>query len=186
MKKALEEVLKNTFRGEWRDRIYDTNGTLLEDTGWHSNQLQDTNATLLAMLFRELLQGSPAVDAGPQYLAIGRGLSSWDLSPPTLSRSDTTLEDEFFRKEIQAADITYIDPVTKAPSGSPTRAVEIEVTMTTSEANDTWREFGFFGGNATATLDSGYMINWVSHSRIDKDNTMTVIRTCRFIFQLET
>lgn len=184
--KQITEGVKVRLIGEWRDRYYDLEGNLVHDTGWDHNQIQDTNATLLAMFFYEFLQGAPAISAGPQYLAIGRGLAAWDLTPPTLSRADTTLQDEFFRKIITATDIQYIDPVTKAPSGSETRAVEITLTMGTSEANDTWREFGFFGGDATAAAYSGFMINWVRHGRIDKDSTMTIVRTCRFIFQLET
>lgn len=181
-----EEFIKIALVGEWRDKHYDLQGNLVFDSGWNKNQIQDTNATLLAMWFRESLQGSPAITQGPQYLALGNGLVGWDATPPTLSRADTTLEAEFFRKIITASDIGYIDPVTKAASGSPTRAVEITITFTTSEANDTWREFGLFGGTATASADSGYMVNWVSHGRIDKDSTMTIVRTIRLIFQLQT
>ena len=184
----IEETLKKVIRGEWRDVIKNAaTGKILLDTGWKPNQIQDTNATLLAMLFRELIQGSPAITAGPQYLAIGSGQTSWDTAPPTLSRSDTTLDTEFERKQLTASDIVYIDPTTKAVSGSETRAIEITVTFSTSEGNGgIWREFGFFGGDATGATDSGYMINWVSHGRIDKDSTMTIVRKCRFIFQLET
>ena len=171
--------------GEWRDVFKDAEtGEVIHDSGWVKNQVQDTNATLLAMLYRELIQASPAVDKGPTWLAIGHGLPAWDSTPPTLDQTDTTLEDEFYRQEIQPSDVGYIDPITKVASGTPTRAIEIVMTIAAPDAIGTWREFGFFGGDASATLDSGYMVNWIDHSRIDKDASMVVERTVRFTFQL--
>lgn len=181
-----EDTIKVKLEGEYRDQIFDIDGSLIEDRGWVKNQIQDSNAQLLAMFFYEFLQGTPAITAGPQYLAIGRGNPAWDGGTPSRTRAQTTLYDEFYRQQLVAGSIGYIDPVTKAASGIATRAVEITVTMTTAQANDTWREFGFFGGDATGAADSGVQINWVGHGRIDKDNTMTVVRAQRFIFQLET
>ena len=182
--KPLERI-PVAFVGEWRDRYYDIEGNLVHDTGWDHNQVQDTNAQLLAMWFMEALQGAPAITQGPQHLAIGSGAAGWDAVPPVKSYAATTLTAEQYRRAIVASEITYIDPVTKVVSVAATRAVEITMTMTTAQANGfVWREFGFFGGTANAGVDTGIMINWVSHGRIDKDNTMTVVRTCRFIFQL--
>ena len=179
------ETVNMHLRGEWRDVVRDAqSGRLLLDTGWDHNQVQDSNATLLAMFFREFLQGVPAIVAGPQYLAIGHGQPSWDTVPPTILQTDTTLSDEFYRQQVQAAEVGYIDPVTKLPVGGPTRAIQLVMNIGPAQGNGTWREFGFFGGDATAALDSGFMINWVAHSRIDKDITMSVVRTVRFTFQL--
>lgn len=179
----IENLSKQlNISGKWQDTIIHSDGRrevgVNGSINWNSNQIQNTFASLLAAWARG--------EAGYNhitYLAIGHGDASWDITPPTLNASDTTLNDEYFRKAIIPADIYFIDPTTNLPTGgTPSPKLEIVVTLQTTEANGVMREFGLFGGTATATLDSGEMVNWVYHSRIDKDSSIEIERRIRLLF----
>jgi len=45
--------------------------------------------------------------------------------------------------------------------------------------NQPLREFGLFGGDATRTPNSGYLIDYAIHPRVDLTRTMTLTRTVR-------
>jgi len=168
--------------GRWFDTYRYTDGRVVAgehgEFEWGWNQIQNTFATLLAAWCR----GESGYDR-ITYLAVGSGQSSWDTTPPTKSYDATTLETESFRKAVGQVDIVYLDPDTDIPTGgTPDAKIEITVTLLTSEANGTLREFGLFGGTATASADSGQMVNWISHSRIDKDSSFEIERKIRIEF----
>ncbi|MHA2428750.1 MAG: hypothetical protein ACXADB_12075 [Candidatus Hermodarchaeia archaeon] len=167
------------FRGEWQDTMRYLDGRTKVIKGpIKPNQIQNTFSTLLT----SLCKGESGYDR-IGYIGIGSGLVSWDSSTPSQPYSQTTLTTEYFRKAIDAADIVYIDPSTNLPTGgTPSSKIEITVTLLTSEANGTMREFGLFGGTATITLDSGEMVNWVVHGRIDKDTSLEIERQIRIEF----
>lgn len=174
---ADESVVR--VKGEYRDRIFDAQGNLLEDRGWKGNQVQNTNATVLAALVKK-----QASWQGFQYLALGEGQSSWDTSAPAQAETDTTLNNEGFRKAVSAGNVTWRDPSSFADvDPTPTNVIQVDITIATTEANGlSLREFGLFGGTATVTPDSGYMMNWVVHSRIDKDPSISIQRSIRWTF----
>jgi hypothetical protein len=123
--------------------------------------------------------------SNPLYMALGQGATSWDSSPPAKPYSNTQLTGECYREVILSSQISFRDPSTFALDSlvTPTNVMEFDFTIDTSEANgNALREFGLFGGNATATINSGYMINWITHSRIDKDSSISIQRTVRFTF----
>jgi len=96
------------------------------------------------------------------------------------------LTTEYFRKAIAQPSIVYIDPITDISTGGVVSSkLEITVTLATTEANGSLREFGMFGGTATSTADSGQMVNWISHSRIDKDSSLEIERKIRFEFETQ-
>ena len=145
---------------------------------WGWNQIQNSFATLLAAWCR----GEATYDR-ITYFAVGSGLVAWDTTPPTKPYSDTTLTTEYFRKAVAQTDIVYLDPATDIPTGgTPDSKIEITVTLLTSEANGTLREFGLFGGTASGTTDSGQMVNWITHSKIDKDSSLEIERKIRIEF----
>ena len=168
------------MRGEWRDRIFRA-GELVEDSGWRPNQIQNSDALLLAHLMKNTVG-----QAGILYFAYGTGLVSWDASPPTLDPGDTTLVTEVLRQAVPIANITFRDPSTYVDiDPTPSNVIEVEMVLTSGEANgSSLREFGIFGGDASGAGDSGYMVNWVRHGRIDKDSTMTIQRSVRFTFEV--
>jgi hypothetical protein len=173
----LEAAPRVIVRGKWQDKIIYENGTVVI-SDWTPNQVQNTNATLLASLMK-----IEAGITGIQYIAVGAGLAAWDAVPPAQPYTQTTLTTEYFRKAIAPAEITFRDALGNL-SLPPTNIIQIDVTLLPAEANGTQREFGIFGGNATAAADSGYMVNWLVHGRIDKDATMTIQRSVRFTFEI--
>ena len=75
-------------------------------------------------------------------------------------------------------------PITNLPTGGvPSSKLEITVNILSGEANGlSLREFGLFGGTATIAFDSGEMVNWIVHSRIDKDSSLEISRVIRIEF----
>lgn len=167
------------IQGEWQDTLKYKDGTQKVVRGIiKPNQIQNQFAVLLASLCR----GESGYDR-IAYMGIGRGDVAWDSGAPSQPYSQTTLEDEFFRKAIPQADIVFVDKDTNVPTGgTPSSKIEITVTLATSEANDVLREFGLFGGTATASVDTGEIVNWIAHDRIDKDNTLEIERIVRIEF----
>lgn len=148
---------------------------------WGFNQIQNTFANLLAGWCIQ----EPTYTAGINVMGIGHGLVAWDTSFPTsFDHNATTLEDEYFRKEItEGTDSYFISPVDNSASLVPTPKIEIVVLLETTEANGDMREFGLFGGDAIpATLDSGTMVNWIAHSKITKDSSFEIERRIRILF----
>jgi len=168
-------VLPGVVRVEWQDTIEYTDGRSTKVSPWRTNQLQNTFSTLVAALLK-----GDAAHSGLTYFAVGEGLGSWDTIPPTQPKSDTTLTTEIFRKAlVPATDIVYLDPSNDMVVAGPTRKIQITVIFTTAEGNGDLREWGMFGGDATATLDSGLMADWVVHGLITKDSSMTITRVVK-------
>lgn len=179
-----KEKISFKIIGRWFDKyIYSDGHEEFGEHGefeWGWNQIQNTGAILLA----SLLKGEAGYNY-MNYLGIGSGDVSWDTTPPTKSYDQTTLENEYFRKAVATTDITYLDPLTDLVSVTPTNKIEATVTLAAGEATGSLREFGLFGGTATATLDSGEMLNWISHARIDKGAGQQIVRKIRIEFQIQ-
>lgn len=170
--------------GRWFDVLTYEDGTVENgqhgDFEWGYNQIQNTCAVLLASLLKGEATHSPI-----NFLAIGSGNIAWDTVPPTKSYDQTTLTTEFFRKAVNLTDMTYLDPDTDLVSVTPTRKIEIGVTLLPGEATGSLREFALFGGTATAAVDSGEMVNWITHALIDKDIALQIFRRIRIEFQIQ-
>lgn len=182
----MQEKLKLGIVGRWQDQYFYQDGRVEwgqhGEFEWGFNQIQDTFTHLLTALCKR-----DPLYSGITYLAVGAGEVSWDTTPPTLDHTDTELTDETFRKTIAAGNIIWIDPITNVSTGGvPSNKIEITVTLGYTEANGSLREFGLFGGTATATENSGEMVNWISHNLIAKDNTLELQRRIRLEFQLYT
>lgn len=175
-----KENVKFKIVGRWFDKyIYPDGREEFGEHGefeWGYNQIQNSCAVLLA----SLLKGEAGYNY-MNYMAIGSGLASWDTTPPTKSYNQTTLETEYYRKAIPVVDIIYLPD----PPGIPTKEIEVTVTLAAGEATGTLREFALFGGTATAAVDSGEMVNWISHARIDKDALLEIQRRVRITFQTQ-
>lgn len=163
--------------GYYQDTISNANGKPGWDSGWRSNLIVQNCDILLAALMKRQ-QGMQGI----LYLAIGEGKESWDTTPEDPSSAATTLFAELIRFELSADQIAYVDG---APG--PGNTLEITVPIAGSDViTDTTqplREFGLFGGNATAQTDTGYMIDYVIHSRIDLTAEVTLIRRIQLHFQ---
>ena len=161
----------------WRitDKITYPDGT--QEVIEHINTVVDDCSRLIASLMK-----GQAGYKGIAYWAVGAGAGTWDNNnPPKPKVGDTKLLNETFRKAINASDITFLDSSDK-PTTSVTNKLQISVTFTETEANGELREFGLFGGKATATRNSGIMINRKTHGLIYKTSGMRLERIIRIVF----
>jgi len=162
--------------GEITDRIY-KNGVLVEERVGHN--LIVNSFLKLAMV---LLKGQPGF-SGIGYWAVGSGASSWDTNLPDPEINATVLTAEIGRVKIQPSEITFLD-ANYNPSTDPTNILQIKHTFGINDCNGVWREFGIFGGQASATANTGLMINKKHHKIITKTSDMTIERTMRFTLNL--
>lgn len=150
------------------------------DRGWKSNRIVSGCDILIA----SLMKGEADID-GILYLAIGTGQDSWDETNPTASSAAEQLSNEVFRHPIDASEITFIDQLDQ-PSLVPTNRLEVRVNFSGAEIVGgsylSLREFGLFGGDADDTPNSGMLINYVIHPRIDLTTNATLIRQLRITF----
>ena len=162
--------------GEITDRIY-KNGVLVEERVGHN--LIVNSFLKLAMA---LLKGQPGF-SGIGYWAVGSGESSWDTNLPDPEINATVLTAEIGRVNIQPSEITFLD-ANYNPSTNPTNILQIKHTFGINDCNGVWREFGIFGGQASAIANTGLMINKKHHKIITKTSDMTIERTMRFTLNL--
>ena len=162
--------------GEITDRIY-KNGVLIEERVGHN--LIVNSFLKLAMA---LLKGQSGF-SGIGYWAVGSGASSWDTNLPDPEINATVLTAEIGRVKIQPSEITFLD-ANYSPSANPTNILQIKHTFGINDCNGIWREFGIFGGQASATANTGLMINKKHHKIITKTSDMTIERTMRFTLNL--
>lgn len=170
-----EESRNGKFIGEVTDRLIDAKtGEVIEERVYN-NLVVDKCSVLIAGLMKGALTGI-------QYFAVGSGSSSWNNSSlPSPATTDTQLLAETYRKAITANDIKFID-ANNNESSTPTNRLQIKVTFNESEANGELRELAIFGGGATATKNSGYMLNRKIHALIYKTSGMKLERIIRFTF----
>ena len=168
--------MTHIIKGYYHDRLCGLERVRL-DRGWNSNLIvADCNRLLAA-----LMKGQAGV-AGILYLAVGEGQKAWDAAPPQPLPAATRLRKEILRRPVATEAITFLDSAGQ-PTATPTGRLQINMELTREDfpANgfQPVREFGLFGGNATAAADSGFMINYVIHPRIDITGELTLQRTLR-------
>lgn len=162
--------------GEITDKIF-KNGKLVEVIEGHNLVVNSFLKLVMA-----LCKGESGYK-GIQYWAIGSGQDSWDTSTPNPDVNATRLTAEIGRVAINPTDIKFLTSE-YTQSATPTNILEIKHVFGASDCNGKWREFGIFGGNATASANSGIMINKRHHNIITKTQDMTIERTMRFILSL--
>lgn len=110
------------------------------------------------------------------FLAIGRGDTAWDEIPPQYDRSSHQMVNEVARHAVTANDTSYIDD-----AGITTRRVthrlRIQTAFAAGEATGSLRECGLFGGAASSELNSGTLISYFMHRRLDKSEQMSLNRS---------
>lgn len=157
------------------DTITHEDGTV--EVREYVNTVVDDCSKLIASLMK-----GQAGYKGVSYWAVGSGAGSWDnANPPSPLVADTKLTNETFRKAVTTSDITFLD-ANNLPTATVTNRIQVKLIFGESEANGELREFGLYGGNATATKDSGIMINRKTHGLIYKTSGMTLERTINIVF----
>ena len=171
--KLQSEDLHNVhMTGEITDRIF-KNGVLVEERVGHNLVVNSFLKLVMA-----LCKGEPGY-SGIQYWAIGSGDDSWDASIPDPEINAVRLTSEFGRVAIAPSEVSFID-ASGTTMQTPTNIIQIKHVFGPNDCNGKWREFGIFGGDATATANSGIMINKKHHSVITKTNEMSIERTMKF------
>lgn len=176
MKLASGDLSGVKMTGQSIDKIY-KNGVLVDEIVGHNLVVGSFVKLIMCLLKKQ------SGYSGIQYWAVGSGASSWDSTPVDPVSSATTLTAEIGRVAIDPQKIIFLDSNYEEVS-TPTNIIQISHTFGNDDCNGVWREFGLFGGNATATKNSGIMINKRHHSILTKTNEMTVERVMRFTLSL--
>ena len=147
---------------------------LIEKTPWIPNIIVDSISTLLGALF----SGETGY-TGIQYVVVGSGDADWDVNgTPDPGESQTVMDSEIARV---AASIVYLDAA-NAETASVTGRLAITGTFGPNDGNGDWREWGLAGGNATATQDTGLLIDYQTHDIVSKTTNDTILRRVRLSF----
>jgi hypothetical protein len=139
-------------------------------------------SVLLAQLAAKEYKG--AID-GLTYLAVGSGNPEWDPRfPPTASNTATQLVTEIYRKEFYSIEFINPDPAPGDPevSPTPTNILDITARFEQGEADGFWMEMGLFGGDASASADSGTLATYKIFSLVSKPSDSIYTITYRLTF----
>src|SRR2546423_7405385 len=174
-------LVTDGLRGMYCDELYDSDGRLLWQSGWHNNTIVDDCRRLLA----GFIHGTPTSAKGIQGLRVGAGLAAWDNppGPPKPSANQAALVKPFAEVVIPPdLVIEFLDPNTGSPSLSVTNRIQVVATLgpgvPSGPSPVTLREFGL-----AAELDANpVLINYVTHPAIVKDPTSTLKRTIWLVF----
>lgn len=174
--KDTEVVLGHGIIGEFQDTIYHADGSVEVMEVQRNCIIKDIGKLIACLMKREEGQ------QGLTYWAIGSGSDHWDVvKPPDAQPTDNGCVNEIGRKAIPLDAIEFVDPDGNH-SEEITNSIKITLVFNTDECNGVWREFSLFGGDATEELNSGLAINHKNHSVMVKNETMTIERQIRFIF----
>jgi hypothetical protein len=160
----------------FRDELRSADGCLVADSGWRRNTIALSAWPVVAGLMRN----TPDL-RGLQFCAVGEGQSAWDASPPRADAATRTLVREVDRLALAQDRITYIDGFGH-PTNNATARLEA-MAVFSWPAPRTLREFGLFGGDATATANSGHLINYVVHGAFTVAPGSTLTRRVRLTFR---
>lgn len=167
------------LKGIYRDRLWDAHKRAISDSDWRPNLIVASCRVLLAAFMKS--DGAPL---GIQTLKIGRGDPAWDANATLPDPSITALVDQS-PYTIPRAKLTlrYLDSSGQV-STTPTNRLEVIATLgqneppSGSDAPYPLREFGLFG-----QMNKGdYMIDYIRHPLIEKDQVVTLERRIQLFF----
>jgi len=110
---------------------------------------------------------------GLRTLAVGTGGIGWDLqNPPAATVTQTSLENELFRKEFD--NVNYIDTLGNVTL-TRTNIIDLTTVFNTTQANGALVEMGLFGGANALLTNNGSMLNYYTMPVINKVNAILTI-----------
>lgn len=167
-------------QGKYRDQLLTADGSCI-DYGWRGNIIVDQCRQLLA----GFMKGETV--AGVQYIALGRGETSWDETPPAPPQMSTQSLVDTAPETIAVSDaemsIDFVDS-SGVVSAAPSNRIQISITVAGSNlpivGDETFplREFGLFGQLAP----DDYMIDYVRHPVIHIGVADTLVRRVKLVF----
>jgi hypothetical protein len=174
-----------SIKGIYRDVLRDARGKVTSDTGWKSNLIVLSCRVLLAGLMKSEQTETPL---GIQSLKVGRGSPTWDtVSTPAPDDTLTGLVDPSpFTITREGLELIYLDASGQL-SSKPTSRIEIIAKLGPNQPPPEdpsqpkpypLREFGLFG----KLNGEDYMIDYIRHHVIEKDNALTLERHVQLIF----
>lgn len=168
------------LKGHFCDILTDSWGYVRWCSGWRPNLVVQECDLLLAALMKR----QPGM-SGILYWAVGGGESAWDSAPLVPSPATSQLTRELARQSLAPGQLSYINGA-GAPSAVPTNRLEITAEFhgddLVSSGFLSLREFGLFGGDSTNEPDTGLMIDYVVHPRIDLSQGLILRRRVRLTF----
>ena len=176
--------MSELIKGIYRDRLLDAGGGGLFDSGWRSNMIVMRARVLIAGLLKDDQDESPL---GIQSLKLGRGLASWDNSPPASPDPETMTQLVDQTPYVIPRSSLVLRYLTKSNeiSNAPTNRLEVIATLGPGEPSGQGvpspyplREFGLFG----KLNNTDYMIDYIRHPLIEKDSAVTLERRVQLIF----
>ncbi|MFX0200688.1 MAG: hypothetical protein ACFFCW_31595 [Candidatus Hodarchaeota archaeon] len=146
------------------------------------------------LLLAKFMKNDPDC-AGIKYLAIGKGKEEWDGNVPEPTDDSNALKNEILRYTIKPKDIKFVNKNGVSIENEQglqgkisSNRIQMEFKIKRDDFKESvnyipLREFALFGGKgATIEKDSGEMIDYVIHPRIDITTDMTLHRTIRLVF----
>jgi len=174
------EIIKLQIKGIYRDELTDAAGQLIYQSDWKSNTIVESCRIFLAKVMKN---GDQAFNGelGIQALQVGIGNDKWDTdgTPPPTETQESLVDPE--PVVMTNLSIDYLDK-TDQPVSDPTSRIQIRATLEAKEPagfmSYPLREFGLVGhfGNEE------YLLNYVTHPVIHKDQLTTLTRTIRLYF----
>lgn len=191
----MDKKIKLKIKGQYRDIVY-RKGKVVTDKGWKSNAIvEDCGRFLAALMNKDFYEQA----TGVEYIALGTGsgenpelfktkLSDYFIQINTSANTDPL--NGVWAKEI--VDIKYLDEADNEVTDI-TNKLKISVTIEENEpSGDTFnlKEFALVGickDPVTNLFDTQrmFLINYVDHGVITKDNTMELSRTIKLAFPIE-
>jgi beta-lactam-binding protein with PASTA domain len=150
------------MQGWHRDFWIAEDGSVVRQTQRAQNRIVHRGLDLMG----DLLVGRPG-NVGLLWFAMGGGDPAWDARPPSPSETSTTLHHELFRLPLAAVHFTL---------DTAQRSITIRVSVPPALITETVREFGVFGGNATALRDTGYLFSYRIHPAVQRPVTTSLLR----------
>ena len=163
--------------GCYRDTVSERDAVRWQSGGWRHNLIVLSAWPLVTALLRK----EPNA-LGISFCAVGEGDSAWDASPPQPDVATTHLHREIARVSVGLTDMTYVDAAGR-PARTWTHRLELTVVIPATQNARRIREFGLVGGDATATSNTGRLINYAVHPVIELRANQKLTRTIRLNFR---
>ena len=155
--------------GYYKDEFNSPVGKQTSPEQWVPNKIVNDCNVLLAALMKN----------HPNFDGV---LLEWDNNRPDASEQTTQLVDEIARFQVNQDQVRFVGGDGIVPTNAIEITVDIPGSALISQGFQYLREFGLFGGDATSADNSGYMIDYVIHPRIDLTPSDTINRQVRLIF----
>jgi hypothetical protein len=162
------------------DRVIDASTGEVVEEHWGKNVIVKGFYTLRAYMLKNcgatkydpalglVIETNAALHPSTLWCAIGTMPDPYsDSNPPAANENDIMLDNEVARVPVFYEDINFIDntidlSVAIKPSNVPTNIIKMTAVF---DANlvGTIRQIGFFGGSASLTTGSGFLIDKLNH-----------------------